>query len=702
MTKIALVGNPNSGKSSLFNVLTGLNQKVGNFPGVTVERKSGKMQLTKNQEITLIDLPGIYNLYPASEDEQIACDVIRNAQNPDHADIWIVVADATQVRRSLLLCTQMIDLQIPVILAVNMIDLIENSETRIDYHRLSTLLDIPVLPISARENKGISELKTLLKSEIPIPYKRILKLPEGFNNFIAQAQTELGTKNDYLAYQSLIAADTFSFLSAEKKQKLQSIAGISNGKSLIVNEMLVRYDRIDYILSESLKPAATNSEKWTEKLDKIFLHKIGGYLIFIGVLYLIFRSIFAWAEYPMNAIEWVFDSASTWFLHILPEHLLSKLFVHGIWEGLKNVVIFVPQIALLFFFIAILEETGYMSRVVFLMDRIMKPFGFSGKSVIPLIGGMACAVPSIMMARTIQDKKERLITILVTPLMSCSARLPVYTLLLTLLAANEDLKAMMMMGMYLLGFVMALLAAFVLKKTFHYQSNAIFVQEMPMYRAPRWKNVGITIWQKSRSFITDAGKIIVVISVILWFLASFAPNNRFESIEKEYQTKITSLSSTHISADSLQNVLSKLEYQKESEKLRASYAGIFGQAIEPAIRPLGFDWKIGISLLSSFAAREVFVPTMATIYNVSDADEDNPKPLAEKLLAEINPETGKPLYNGAVVLSLLVFYAFAMQCMSTLAVTKRETGSWKWTLIMLGYLTALAYFSSFLVYQLCK
>lgn len=702
MTKIALVGNPNSGKSSLFNVLTGLNQKVGNFPGVTVERKSGKMQLVKNQDVTLIDLPGIYNLYPASEDEQIACDVIRNTQNPDHADIWIVVADATQVRRSLLLCTQMIDLQIPVVLAVNMIDLIENSDIRIDYQRLSALLDIPVVAISARENKGIDDLKSILKSNIPIPYKRILKLPEGFNNFIHQAQAELNTKNDYLAYQSLIAGDTFSFLSPEKQKKLQSITGIENGKSLIVNEMLVRYDRIDYILSESLKPAATNSEKWTEKLDKVFLHKFGGYFIFVGVLYLIFRSIFAWAEYPMNAIDWVFGVVSSWFSAHLPEHILSKLFVHGILEGLKNVVIFVPQIALLFFFIAILEETGYMSRVVFLMDKIMKPFGFSGKSVIPLIGGMACAVPSIMMARTIQDKKERLITILVTPLMSCSARLPVYTLLLTLLAANEDLKAMMMLGMYLLGFVMALLAAFVLKKTFHYQSNAIFVQEMPMYRAPRWKNVGITIWQKSRSFITDAGKIIVVISVVLWFMASFAPNNRFESIEKDYQTKITALSSANISADSLEKVLTKLEYQKESEKLRTSYAGIFGQTIEPAIRPLGFDWKIGISLLSSFAAREVFVPTMATIYNVSDADEDNPKPLAEKLLAEINPETGKPLYNGAVVLSLLVFYAFAMQCMSTLAVTKRETGSWKWTFVMLGYLTALAYFSSFLVYQLCK
>lgn len=699
--KIALVGNPNSGKTSLFNTLTGLHQKVGNFPGVTVERKSGKLTLADQQSVTLIDLPGIYNLYPTSEDEQIACEVIRNPKHSDHADMWIVVADATQLRRSLLLCTQMIDLEIPMILVVNMIDLLENSDTRIDFQKLSQLFGIPVLAVSAKVNKGIAELKALLTQKIPLPEKRILKLPEGFLKAIEQIKPQFPTQSEYLAYQAIVAPESFPFFTKEQVQQFQALSGLESGKQLIANEMLIRYERIDAKLEQAMKPAITYAEKWTEKLDKIFLHKVGGYLIFIGVLFLIFQAVFAWASYPQDAIESGFTWLSELLRHQLPNHWLTQLLIDGVLAGMSGVVVFVPQIAFLFFFIAILEETGYMSRVVFLMDRLMRPFGFSGRSIIPLIGGMACAVPSIMTARTIPHPKERLITILVTPLMSCSARIPVYTLLISLLIPNTFFQGLIMLGMYFLGFIMALLAAFIFKKGFRYQSDGIFVSEMPVYRSPSWQNVGITIWQKSKAFVLEAGKMIVLISIILWFLASFAPNQQMQKIEAKFAPQTAQLLTEKATLpDSIfQQKNAVLEYQKNSEKLAASYAGIIGRTIEPVIRPLGFDWKIGIALLTSFAAREVFVGTMSTIYSVGELEEDNLMPLTQKLQAEVNPITHKPQYSTPVALSLLVFYAFAMQCISTLAATKRETQSWKWTIVMLVYMSVLAYLASLFIYQ---
>lgn len=689
--KIALVGNPNSGKSSLFNALTGLNQKVGNFPGVTVERKAGKVQLSVSQSATLIDLPGTYNLYPHAEDESIACEIIRNPQHEDHADVWVVVIDATQIRRGLLLCTQLIDLQLPTVLVVNMVDLIENSETRIDYRKLSQKLDIPVLPVSARYNKGIEDLKKVLSRPVEISQTRILKIPEGFTSVLQQIQPLIHTSNEYLAYQALIKPSSFSHLSAQDLAGVKKLSPITDPNPLIANELLVRYDRIDIILEEAHKATTTDSEKWTETLDKIFLHPFWGYFIFIGILLVIFQALFSLSEYPMQAIEGTFAWISDQLRGTLPAGMLRDLLIDGIVAGIAGLVVFVPQIAFLFFFIAVLEETGYMSRVVFLMDKVMRPFGFSGRSVIPLVGGMACAVPSIMMARTIPHPKERLITILVTPLMSCSARLPVYILLVSLFVPETEFlggiinaKGLVMLGLYILGFVMALLAAFIMKILFQYRSDGIFVAEMPVYRKPRWQNVGITIWAKCATFITEAGKVIVIISVILWALSSFAPSGKFEKIDKKYEA----LAVNYPQSDSL-------NFAHSSERLKVSYAGIIGRTIEPAIKPLGYDWKIGIALITSFAAREVFTGTMGIIYGMGSDFDVEDEAQRQTLTSRIRAE-----YSRATAFSLIIFYAFAMQCISTLAVTRRETGSWKWAGVMLVYLTALAYVAAWITYNI--
>ncbi len=691
--KIALVGNPNCGKSSLFNVLTGLNQKVGNYPGVTVDRKSGEMNKGTNHASVIIDLPGIYSLYPTSEDEQIACDIIRNPNHEDHADVWVVVADATQLRRSLLLCTQMMDMQLPVVLAVNMMDLIEDSDRYFNFQKLSSKLDIPIVPISARTKKGIDTLKSVLNKPIFPSRTRVLKIPEGLQSIINQSKILLNSDKEYPAYQALITPDNFLHLPEDTRNQIKTLSPLKTSKELIANEMLVRYDRIDLFLEDSLKIVTTQAERRTLILDKIFLHPIWGYFIFIGILFMIFQMLFSVAEFPMNFIEMVFGEAGEAIGNILPaDSMFSHFITDGVLAGIAGIVVFVPQIAFLFLFISVLEETGYMSRVVFLMDRVMRPFGFSGRSVIPLIGGMACAVPSIMMARTIPNPKERLITILVTPLMSCSARLPVYVLLTALfvpdikiLGGLGNLKGVVMLGLYIMGFVMALLVAFILKKMMKYQSDGIFVSEMPLYRKPRWQNVGITIWKKTRAFLIETGKIILVISVVLWGLKSFAPGKQFEKIHQKYEQL----------AENPAYPTDSLEMEKSSELLKVSYAGVIGKSMEPLIRPLGYDWKIGIALLTSFAAREVFTGTMGMIYGMSESVEVEDDAQRKTLTERISKE-----YPPAVAFSLLIFYAFAMQCMSTLAVTKRETGSWKWTFFMLIYLTVLAYGAAFIAYRL--
>jgi ferrous iron transport protein B len=691
--KIALVGNPNSGKSSLFNALTGLRQKVGNFPGVTVDRKKGGFHLPNGQLATLTDLPGTYNIYPKSEDEAVATHILIEPSHPDRPDIVVVVADVTNLRRGLMLCTQVMDMGHSVVLALNMMDLLSTEGSRLDLEGLRASLGIPIVPISARNGEGLAQLKASLE-RVPAPAPRpFFSIPASFDSILEPLEAQMQAGRRYLAWQAHVRPDLFPALG--KSTETQD--------ALIANELAVRYDKIQGLLERVLLAPATRAERITDKMDKVLLHPVAGYLIFAGMLFLIFQAVFAWAAIPMDWIDTGFSKIGSWMGDNLPDHLLSRLFVDGIWAGLGGIVVFVPQIAFLFFFISLLEDSGYMSRAVFLMDRLVKPFGFSGRSVIPLIGGMACAVPSIMMARNIPDKTERLITILATPFMSCSARIPVYVLLISIFVPEDqrfgifNMQGLVMAGMYLLGFLMALAVAFVIKTIRRYKSTAPFVTELPVFRMPRWRNTGLTMYHKSRTFVVEAGKVILLVSVLLWVLQSFGPPSKMVAIENQFKPLVAAAGE-----DSLK--LAELEEAQASAKLRASYAGMVGQGMEPLIRPLGFDWKIGIALLSSFAAREVFVGTMATLYSAGpDAAEDEGgrfKKLRAKMALETHPDTGKPVYTLAVAVSLLVFYAFAMQCLSTVAVVQRETKSWKIAIGMLAYMTLVAYGAAFLAFQL--
>lgn len=704
--KIVLVGNPNSGKSSLFNQLTGLRQRVGNFPGVTVDRSSGSISLGAGHKVSLIDLPGTYSLYPRGQDEEVATEVLLDPSHQDHPDLVVLVGDATNLRRSLLLCTQVMDLGLPVVLALNMSDLVDRKGLVIDHNILSEKLGIPVVPVSALKRTGLKQLYKVLEKEIPVAKEPIFKIPSGFDAIVEPAMKALGTDSRNRAWQALLMPAEF--------RRIADKAGIElldNAGDLISNELAVRYDHIQEILDASTTQGPNTRKGLSTRLDKVLLHPIGGYIIFVSILFLIFQAIFAWATWPMDMIEQGFGLSGEWFRGLLPEDTwYSSLIVDGIWAGLGGIVIFVPQIAILFFFISLLEGSGYMSRVVFLMDRIMRPFGFSGRSVIPLVGGMACAIPSIMMVRAIPNKTERLITIMVTPLMSCSARIPVYVLLISLFVPEDKFfgvfsyQGLIMTGMYFLGFFMALVVAFIIKTITRYKSTGMFVTELPLYRTPPWKNTLLEMYHKSRTFVIEAGQVILIISIVLWGLANYGPGDDMAKVEASFNAQIALVQSNTSLPDSIKSEqISSLEIQKGSDMLSASFAGVIGKGIEPAIRPLGFDWKIGIALLSSFAAREVFVGTMATIYSAGDDavdDEDGRyKGIREKMEAEVYPDTGKPVYTTAVAVSLLLFYAFAMQCMSTLAVVKKETRSWKTTIIMLVYMTGLAYLASFAAYQ---
>ncbi|MCW8940590.1 MAG: ferrous iron transporter B, partial [Flavobacteriales bacterium] len=528
----------------MFNALTGLSQKTGNFPGVTVDKKSGYTNIN-NQQIEVVDLPGTYSLNPEAEDERVAADIIKNINDDE---LIIVVADVTNLKRNLFLCTQIIDLGKPVVLVLNMMDLLQKSNQCIDLDKISTLLQIPVVPVNARIKKGINELKEIVAN-----------------------------------YQFRKA----SFLSDK----------------LTPSE---RYEKITSVISACLQGGEAN--RWinrTKKIDNILTHKIYGYLIFLSILFVIFQAIFSWSAYPMELIEEGFAMLGGLVESWMPEGVLSDLIVNGILAGLSGIVVFVPQIALLFAFVTILEDTGYMSRVSFLMDRLLRPFGLNGKSIIPLISSIACAVPAIMSTRSITNLKERLITIMVSPLISCSARIPVYTLLIALVIPTEEqvgifnLQGIVMMGLYLIGFLAALFAALVFKWILKSKGKSNFIMEMPIYRLPRWSNVGFSVYNKVKIFLFEAGKIIIAISIVLWGLSSYGPGDTFEKIEEKY----TSPAYENENKDKINNLIA-------SEKLEASYAAYLGKTIEPLIKPIGFDWKIGISLVTSFAAREVFVGTM--------------------------------------------------------------------------------------------
>ena len=696
---IALVGNPNSGKSSLFNALTGLQQKVGNFPGVTVDKKTGDLKIGTH-ESTLIDLPGTYSFYPKREDEWVAYRVLMGVDEEVKTDVILLIADASNLKRNLLFCSQIIDLKIPVVLALTMNDLAQKKGIKIDIAGLQSDLGIPVVAVDARKNKGLGTLKNVLGQIIETPRSRN---QESFinNKNLAPAAIDAfkktyPTHSDYAALHYLMHHETFP-LDQEMQENIEQIEIETNFNhtKTQAQEILQRYQRIQELMKKWVtEPDPTAKKKRTDRLDNILLHRVWGYLILLSVLFLLFQSVFWMASFPMDGIEWIFTNITTYLNTVLPQTWWQDLLVNGFVAGIGGIVIFVPQIMILFGLITLLEDTGYMARISFLSDKLMRKVGLNGKSVMPMISGFACAVPAIMSARNIENKKERLLTILVTPFMSCSARLPVYTILISLVIDNTmyfgflSLQGLVMMALYLLGILMALLASFILKFFIKIKEKSYFILELPVYRVPRWGNVGMTMIQKAKIFVVDAGKVIIMISLLLWFLSSYGPGEKMEQLNTQYAFAVKSNPAN----------TAQLKKQYHTDKLANSYAGLLGKKIEPVIKPLGYDWKIGIALITSFAAREVFVGTMATLYSV---EEDNNSSLREKLRASVWPD-GKPVYSLATALSLMVFYVLAMQCMSTLAIVKRETGTWKWPTIQFFMMTGLAYVLSWLTYVIAK
>ncbi len=699
---IALVGNPNSGKTSLFNALTGLNQKVGNFPGVTVDKKTGTSVLEAGFSAEILDLPGSYSLYPRRADEWVSYKVLMNADVAQHQpDLVVLVADASNLKRNLLFCSQMIDLKVPVVVALTMVDLAGKKGILIDLQELERELGVPVVSVNPRKNKGLKELKKVLmqaaRQQYKAPVRDFIDNKALAEKAVNDVQELLPGLSDYASVHYLINHEQFP-LTGKLQESIELIEEKHkfSATRLQAEEIMLRYTRIRQIMQQSVVEKDPLQKKmFTERLDKILLHRKWGYVIMLAVLFLLFQSIFWLAQYPMNAIDWLFTSISSWLTENMAANWFTDLLTNGIVAGMSGILIFVPQIMILFGLITILEDSGYMARISFLTDRIMRKVGLNGKSVMPMISGFACAVPAIMSARNIENRKERLLTILVTPLMSCSARLPVYIILISLVIPNTfylgflSLQGLVMMGLYGLGTVMALFVAMVFKWIIKIQERSFFILELPTYREPRWKNVGVTMIEKAKIFVRDAGKIIMVISLLLWFLSSYGPGQRMQTLETKYE---------QLRKEAGDNT-GELDKEFRSEKLANSYAGILGRSIEPAITPLGFDWKIGIALITSFAAREVFVGTMAILYSVEESDDGTS--LREKMNASVRPD-GKKVYTLATGLSLMVFYVLAMQCMSTLAVVKRETRSWKWPIVQLLYMTGLAYAFSLLIYQLMK
>jgi ferrous iron transport protein B len=699
--KVALVGNPNTGKSTLFNRLTGLNQKIGNFPGITVDKKTGFMKLPGGKEAEIIDLPGTYSLYPKSTDESIVFQVLADKNNNSHPDVIVLIADASNLKRNMLLYSQVADLGIPMILALNMIDLSTKQGIEINLDKLAEKLGIQVVSISARNNIGIDKLKQAITNTNKIA----TQFQDVDVNFLAPAainaiKSKLNSDNDYYALQVLHQHEHLTFFTEQEQEEIEKIEQSHHFESSKIQaaETIARYKHLGTILSDVVVDNGTEKKfSFSDKLDSILTHKVWGFAIFLLILFVIFNAIFAWSSYPMDWIEIGFGFITSLGHEYLPAGMLTDLLLDGVIAGLGGIFVFIPQIAILFAFISILEDTGYMARVTFMMDKIMSKVGLNGKSVVPMIGGLACAVPSIMAARNIENWKDRMITIMVTPLVSCSARLPVYILIISLIIPSQtvlgvfNLQGLALMVMYLVGIIAAVLVAWVMKFIIKTKERSYFIMELPVYRMPRWKNVFYTMYEKSKTFVFEAGKVIIAISIILWVMASFGPGKRFESIDKKYES---ALADTTKNTDHIKTLIA-------TEKLENSYVGILGHWIEPAIRPLGYDWKIGIGLITSFAAREAFVGTMATIYSVDGGDEDT-STIRERMSASVNSRSGLPVYTFATGISLMLFYAFAMQCMSTVAIVYRETKGWKWPVIQLAYMTAMAYVAALIAYQLLK
>ncbi len=696
--KVALIGNPNTGKTSVFNHLTGLNQQVGNYPGITVEKKAGFCKLSQHQKAKIIDLPGTYSLNASSLDESVVIELLMNKTDEDYPDVAIVVTDVENLKRNLLLFTQIKDLEIPSILVINMSDRMKYKGISIDIPALEKELHTKIALVSSRTKNGIENIKTLLLDYKNLPSNPCLDTSKIDSEYFENLRKVFPNQSLYKLW--LVISQDVNFGKVEKNTIKDATSfttkSSSEIKKLQHKETIARYKFINDTLKKSYIVDKSKATDLRSKFDRVLTHKVFGYVIFFAILLLIFQAIFDWSSVPMDFIDTSFAHLGDWVRHTLPAGNFTDLLVDGVIAGLGGIAIFIPQIVFLFLFISVLEESGYMSRVVFLMDRIMRRFGLSGKSVVPLISGTACAIPAIMATRNIESWKERLITILVTPFTTCSARLPVYAILIALVIPNQrvlgifNAQGLTLMFLYLLGFGAAILSAYILNKILKIKSKSYFVVEMPNYKLPMFKNVFINVLEKTKSFVFEAGKIILAISIVLWFLASYGPGEKFNNAEEIVKNEVVNQQITD----------SELDNKIASYKLEHSYIGIVGKTIEPVIKPLGYDWKIGIALVTSFAAREVFVSTLATIYSVGSAGDEE-ETIKDKMRQEVYP-SGRKVFNFASGISLLLFYAFAMQCMGTLAVVKRETNSWKWPLIQLFGMTGVAYIIALIAFQFLK
>lgn len=669
---LLLLGNPNTGKSSLFNKLTGLNQKVGNFPGVTVEKKEGTINFKNNYFANVIDLPGTYSVNSFSPEEEVVSNILleKNQISPDAA---LVVSDIENLKHNLLLFTQVKDLGIPLYLVINMCDVMDKRGITIDISSLEEELKTKIFLISTRNSTGINNLL----NEIPK---------------ILDTDTSTLLDNSFMDFETLQKINKKNNSNSQYRMWLSQINKISNSddlKKIKHKEAVHRYRFINNKLNKTLNIDRKKAYDLRSKLDNIFLHPFWGTIIFMSILALIFQTIFTWSSYPMDFIDEMFSNLSNYTKAVLPEGVFTNLLAEGIITGIGGVIIFVPQIALLFMFISILEETGYMSRVVFLFDKRLKKYGLSGKSIIPLISGVACAIPAVMSTRNIEDWKQRLTTILIVPFMTCSARLPVYLILISIVIPDNyffifNYQGLTLLGLYLLAVLMALISAFVFSKIIKSNFKNYVVIEMPNYKIPVLKNILFTVYSKTKSFVFEAGKIILSISILLWILASNGPGDDFKYAEQIILEKY----------DNKKNI-TELDYEIQSYRLENSYIGTAGKILEPILNPLGYDWKIGIAIITSFAAREVFVGTLATIFSVGS---ENVETIKEKMSYQ-RKQNGQLLFNLPTGVSLMVFYAIALQCMSTIAIVKKETNSWKWPAIQFTFMTIIAYISALIVYQ---
>jgi ferrous iron transport protein B len=657
---IALAGNPNAGKTTLFNALTGMRQKVANYPGVTVERKEGFWRLGDDYFARLIDLPGLYSLDATSLDEQIARDVLTGRiENLPKPDVIVAVVDATNLERNLYLVTQLLDYKVPLVVALTMVDAAEKQSLEIDTKKLSKLLQVPVVEVRATQRKGIQEL-----TEIVLQATRVEQKKKSYS---------FSTH-----YPDNISDESFIHLSLQDD-------------SQISKQIFARYNFISDIYQESVKPKQTEERGISEKIDRILTHKFFGLVILIGILLIVFQTIFSWANLPMDLLEQGFGALGNFVRVSMPEGILADLLVDGVIAGVGGVLVFLPQILLLFLFLSILEDTGYMARAAFLLDRLMRGVGLHGKAFLPLLSSFACAIPGIMATRTIEDRRDRLATIMIAPFMSCSARLPVYTLMIATFFAGQtvlgfiSLGAVLILAMYALGIIVAIIVGWILKRTILKAPPPPFVMELPPYRLPNFRTVFQNMFTRAGLFLKRAGTVILAISIILWALTAFPRNAEVQIQESNVQTQIV-------------NNAEQTPIDNSGAKLRNSYAGQLGHLIEPVIDPLGFDWKIGVALIASFAAREVLVSTLSIIYNVGDDSNEESESLMQAV-RDAKKDDGSPAWTPLTALTLMVFFVLAMQCMSTVAVVRRETNSWMWALFMVFYMTGLAYLAAFLTYQ---